>query len=107
MTIPIENRNLEPGTKLIARYRKETYHALVIAGEGGQVRYTLTPSDGWEFKSPSSLGTAVTQKSCNGWVFWSVNTGAASEETTDTAPMPEAEVMATADSTEMDAVEWV
>ena len=29
--MPIENRNLEPGTKLIATYKKEVYHALVVA----------------------------------------------------------------------------
>ena len=28
--MPIENRNLEPGTKLVAHYKKETYHALVV-----------------------------------------------------------------------------
>ena len=74
--MPIENRNLEPGTKLIATYKKETHHALVVAGEDGKVRYQLVPYDGKEYKSPSSLGTAVTGKSCNGWTFWSVDTSA-------------------------------
>jgi len=60
--MPIENRNLEPGTKLIATYKKETYHALVVAGAEGKVLYQLSPYDGREFKSPSSLGTAVTGK---------------------------------------------
>ena len=46
--MPIENRYLGPGTKLIAKYRKETYHALVVAGEGGKVLYQLP--DGKEFK---------------------------------------------------------
>ena len=69
----IENRNLEPGTKLIARYKKEEYRAEVIAGEEGKVRYRLT--DGREFKSPSSAGTAITGKACNGWAFWSVDPG--------------------------------
>ena len=48
--MPIENRDLGPGTKLIARYKKEEYRAEVIAGEEGKVRYRL--SDGREFKSP-------------------------------------------------------
>ena len=69
----IENRNLEPGTKLIAKYKKEEYRAEVIAGEEGKVRYRL--ADGREFKSPSSASTAITGKACNGWAFWSVDSG--------------------------------
>jgi hypothetical protein len=78
--MPIENRNLEPGTKLIATYKKETYHALVVASVEGKVLYQLTPHDGKEYKSPSSLGTAVTGKACNGWTFWSVDTSDAEAE---------------------------
>ena len=85
----IQDRNLAAGTKLIATYKKETYHALVVAGADGNVRYTLAPNDGKEYKSPSSLGTAVTQKSCNGWTFWSVDTGEAQE--TETAAPAETE----------------
>ena len=84
----IENRNLEVGTKLIANYKKQSYHGLVIAGEDRKVRYTLTPYDGKEYKSPSSLGSAVTGKSCNGWAFWSLDTGEATDtETSATAEM--------------------
>ncbi len=72
--MPIQNRNLEPDTKLIARYKKETFHALVVAGAEGMVLYQLSPNDGKEYKSPSSLGSAVTGKACNGWAFWSVDT---------------------------------
>jgi len=61
--MPIENRNLEPGTRLIARYKKETYHAQVVGGEEGKVLYQL--EDGREFKSPSSAGTAITGKACS------------------------------------------
>ena len=67
----IEDRNLEPGTKLIAKYKKEEYKAEVIAGEDGKVKYRL--ADGREFKSPSSAGALpITNKACNGWAFWSV-----------------------------------
>ncbi len=66
----IENRNLEPGTKLTARYKKEEYSVEVVAGEDGKVLNKLP--DGREFKSPSLAGTAVTGKPCNGWAFWSV-----------------------------------
>jgi len=69
----IENRNLEPGIKLIAKYKKEEYRAEVVAGEEGKVKYRL--ADGREFKSPSSTGTAITGKACNGWAFWSVDPG--------------------------------
>ena len=68
----IENRELEPGTKLIAKYKKEEYRAEVVAGEEGKVKYKL--ADGKEFKSLSSAGTAITGKPSNGWAFWSVET---------------------------------
>ena len=69
----IENRDLEPGTKLIAKYKKEEYRAEVIAGEeAGKVKYRL--ADGREFRSPSAAGTAITGKACNGWAFWSLET---------------------------------
>ncbi|MFQ6027183.1 MAG: hypothetical protein ACE5Q6_06805 [Dehalococcoidia bacterium] len=84
--MPIENRNLEVGTKLIAHYKKVEHHGLVIAGDDRKVRYTLSPYDGKEYKSPSSLGTAVTGKSCNGWAFWSLDTGETTEPETETPP---------------------
>ena len=87
--MPIENRNLEPGTKLIARYKKETHHALVVAGEDGKVRYTLIPNNGKEYKSPSSRGTAITSKACNGWSFWSVDTSETEEAEPTTLAEPE------------------
>ncbi len=61
----IENRTLEAGTKLIAKYKKEEYRAEVIAGEEGKVQYRL--ADGRDFKSLSSAGTAITGGACNGW----------------------------------------
>lgn len=73
--MPIENRDLEPGTRLIARYKKEEYQAEVIAGEEGKVMYRL--ADGREFKSPSAAGTAITGKASNGWAFWSLETNGA------------------------------
>ena len=66
----VENRDLELGTKMIAKYKKEEYRAEVVAGEEGEIKYRL--ADGREFKSPSSAGTAITSKACNGWAFWSV-----------------------------------
>ena len=72
--MPLENRNLEPGTALTARHKGETHTAEVVQTDDG-LRYRL--ADGREFKSPSSAGKAVTGGACNGWVFWSL----AGEET--------------------------
>jgi len=57
----IENRNREPGAKLIAKYLKLERHAEVVAGEAGKVLYRLP--NGKEYKSTSALGTAITGKS--------------------------------------------
>ena len=66
----IENRNLEPGTRLAARYKDQEYSAEVVEAEDG-IRYRL--EDGREFTSPSSAGSAVMGgKACNGWRFWSL-----------------------------------
>lgn len=66
----IENRNLKPGTRLVARYKKKEYSAAVVETDEG-VRYRL--EDGREFKSPSAAGSAVMGgAACNGWRFWSV-----------------------------------
>jgi hypothetical protein len=67
----LANRNLEAGTRLVARYKGQTHKAEVVQTEGG-LRYRL--EDGREFKSPSSAGSAVKGgKSCNGWDFWSLD----------------------------------
>jgi hypothetical protein len=67
--VSIENRTLEPGTKLVARYKKRDYTAEVVQTEDG-VRYRL---NGTDYKSPSAAGSAVMGgNACNGWRFWSV-----------------------------------
>jgi hypothetical protein len=67
--MPIENRELAAGTRLVARYKKQDRSCEVVETAGG-LRYRL--DDGTEHRSPSSAGKAVTGGSCNGWVFWSV-----------------------------------
>jgi hypothetical protein len=67
--MPIEDRNLEPGTRLVARYKKQDRTCEVVETTDG-LRYRL--DDGTEHKSPSSAGKAATGGACNGWVFWSV-----------------------------------
>jgi hypothetical protein len=69
--MPIENRELTVGTRLVARYKKQEHTATVVEGEGGGLRYRL--EDGREFKSPSAAGSAVMGGvACNGWRFWSL-----------------------------------
>ena len=69
--MPIENRDLAVGTRLVARYKKQEHTATVVEGEGGGLRYRL--EDGREFKSPSAAGSAVMGGvACNGWRFWSL-----------------------------------
>jgi hypothetical protein len=70
--MPIKDRNLSVGTKLIGKYHKQDYSVEVIQGENGKLLYRL--QDGREFKSPSGAGMAVTGHSCDGWKFWSVET---------------------------------
>jgi len=68
--MPIENRNLQVGTKLTAKYKKQEHTCEVVAGGDSKLRYRLP--DGREFKSPSAAATAITAKSANGWSFWSL-----------------------------------
>jgi leucyl aminopeptidase (aminopeptidase T) len=68
--MPLENRNLEAGTRLAARYKGTTYTCEVVQTEEG-LRYRL--EDGREFKSPSSAASAVMGgMAANGWRFWSL-----------------------------------
>lgn len=68
--MPLENRNLEAGTRLVARYRKQDRTCEVVETEKG-LRYRL--DDGTEHTSPSSAGRAVTKGvAVNGWRFWSL-----------------------------------
>ncbi len=72
--MPITDRNLKPGTRLTAKYKKKVYAAEVIGGKDGQVRFRL--ADGREFASPSAAGKAVMGGvACNGWRFWSLVNG--------------------------------
>ena len=68
----IEDRNLAPGTKLVARYKGKDYSCTVMEGvDKGGLRFML--DDNRIFKSPSSAGSAVMGGSaCNGWRFWSL-----------------------------------
>src|SRR3990172_1890639 len=68
--MPLENRNLEPGTVLVARYKKQERICEVVQTDDG-VRFRL--DDGTEHRSPSSAGKqAMGGVACNGWRFWSL-----------------------------------
>ena len=83
--MPIENRNLEPGTVLTARYKKEERTCEVVQTDDG-LRYKL--DNGELFTSPSSAGkVAMAGVACNGWRFWTIQ-GA---ETPKREPKPKAE----------------
>src|SRR5438552_3274031 len=87
----ITDRNLSIGTKLYARYKGATHTAEVIEKDG-KPGYRL--ADGREFKSPSAAGTAITEKACNGWAFWSVG-----DEAESTGPVTSTKARPPAKST--------
>lgn len=66
--MPIQDRNLKVGTKLMGHYHKASYYCTVVEGEEGKIHCRM--EDGREFKSLSAAGTAITGKACNGWAFW-------------------------------------
>jgi rubredoxin len=82
--MPLENRKLEAGTRLAARYKGTTHTCEVVQTEEG-LRYRL--EDGREFKSPSSAASAVMGgMAANGWRFWSL-----AEELAEKAAAPKKE----------------
>lgn len=71
----IIDRNLEPGTRLVAKHKKNRYFA-VIDAEGRAI--LQADSEGplpieSTYKSLSAAGQAITGNSVNGWRFWSVD----------------------------------
>ena len=69
-SMPLENRHLDPGTVLVARYKKKDRTCEVVQADDG-LRFRL--DDGTEHKSPSSAGkAAMGGVACNGWRFWSL-----------------------------------
>ena len=68
--MPIENRDLAAGTRLVVRHKKQEYTCEVVKTKDG-LRYRL--KDGKEFSSPSSAGREITGGvAVNGWRFWSI-----------------------------------
>lgn len=69
----IENRKLENGTVLEARYRGRTYTCDVVTYDGKRGYRVTTGMGTHTFTSPSRAGKEVRDgKETNGWAFWSV-----------------------------------
>ena len=67
----IEDRNLEPGTKLAARYKGQAHSVLVLKDDEGKLGFEL--DNGTIYKSLSKAGSDVMNgTACNGWRFWSL-----------------------------------
>jgi hypothetical protein len=81
--MPIENRDLPVGTRLVARYKKQSYLCLVEPAESGEgVVFAL--DGGKRHKSPSAAAMEVMGgKAVNGWRFW---TPEGNEPATSEAP---------------------
>jgi hypothetical protein len=76
----ITNRNLSPGTHLVAKYRGQDHHALILdAGDVFLQREIedTTPIAQRTYKSLSKAANAITGNSVNGWRFWSLADGEA------------------------------
>lgn len=72
--MPITNRNLPAGTRLVAKYKGATYGARIL--EDGLIELDPRPNESHAktFKSPSAAGSAIMGGiACNGWRFWSVD----------------------------------
>ncbi len=70
VNMPINDRNLKGGEKLVARYKGQEHTVLVLADDKGGLGFEL---DGDTIhKSLSAAGSAVMGGvACNGWRFWS------------------------------------
>ena len=61
----ITNRDLPPGTTLVAKFKKQDYACEVVQTDDGSIRFRY---GGKDFTSPSAAGSAVMGgTACNGW----------------------------------------
>ena len=79
--MPLDKRELQVGTRLVGRYKKQDFHAEVVVRDGRE--YIVGDDRPQEsFKSLSAAGSAITGGAINGWRFWSLE-GAANPEATE------------------------
>ncbi len=82
----IENRNLEAGTILAARYKGKQYECTVLESEGMKA-YSL--EDGSIHRSPSAAASKLMNgASVNGWRFWSLAADLQEKPAKETKPAP-------------------
>ncbi|MDD4985633.1 MAG: DUF4357 domain-containing protein [Dehalococcoidales bacterium] len=67
----ISNREIKPGMVLTGKHHKVEYTCEVVENDGKLVYRVM----GEDYKSISAAGSSVTGHPCNGWVFWSEETG--------------------------------
>jgi hypothetical protein len=100
--MPIENRELAEGTRLVARHKGKEHVCEVVETKDG-LRYRVDDPEykDFFFNSPSSAGRAVTGGvSVNGWRFWSLEgTLKPAKERKPKTAKPKAEKPATATKT--------
>ena len=78
--MPIQNRDLPVGAKLVGKYKKAVFVCEVGKDAEGNLTFAV---DGKEFKSPSSAASHVMGGGAvNGWRFWSLE-GEAPEPTAE------------------------
>lgn len=83
-TIPEGSRNLQPGIRLVATYKKTDLVCDVVETPDG-VRFRF---NGKDHKSPSAAGAAaIGGGACNGWRFWHIE----GQEPPKREPKPKAE----------------
>jgi len=71
--MPIANRDLPVGTRLVAKYKGVTFVAEKQADGYNVIEPAGHPACGKDYKSPSGAGSAAMGgTACNGWRFWSV-----------------------------------
>ncbi len=76
--MPIENRALSAGQRLVASYKKQAYVCEIVE-EGNELRFRITGEEKLH-KSPSAAASAVMGGiAANGWRFWSVEAPAAAQ----------------------------
>ncbi len=88
----IKDRNLEAGTRLVAKYKGETHVCTVEKDEAGKTSFVL--GQGTRFTSPSAAASAVMGGiAANGWRFWSVEgeAPAPKEKAAKAEPKPKAQ----------------
>src|SRR5947209_5367876 len=90
--MPIADRNLPNGARLVARFKRQEYACvvkLVVEDQQPLKRVYILEHDRSEHPSLSAAGSAVMGgTACNGWRFWSLEGDATTTEapTGTTAP---------------------